>query len=393
MIGLGMILTAAYVPNWTGAAVLSGWVVLSLMLPFYLLRRVEMGLSHWLGLIFLAYATLSILWAPVWQQAVWDLWLTWVLAFAFCLGAQSDEIEWVPAGGCAPPIGVKRKPLRKLWIGMALGLSVCDGFALAQWLGYHPIFANNQITFAGSYVNPDMFGETACLLTIALITVRAWWPLILTVPPIYFTQSRTVWVAYVAAIAFWAWERFRWRAVLPALILILGVGLFVTSNTASRPHATDAIEERFALWQDTLGGITPTGWGAGSFYMLYPAFANRTDTMYTRPEDPHNEFLNLAFEYGLGAIPAIAVLALGFLGRGPERYILVAFLSIAFFSFPTRIPTEGFIGLVALGRLCRRGNLAWADELLGRSRDYCRALLSRRRDRALQPLHPHKAGI
>lgn len=373
MIGLGAILTAAYVPGWTDAAILSGWIVLSIMLPFYLFDRIEMGPAHWLGLIFLAYATLSILWAPVWQQAIWDLWLTWACAFAFCLGAQRYSL--------------------KVWVGMALGLTVCLGFAIAQWFGAKVIFANNNGTYAGTYVNPDMFGETACLISIALIATRCYWPLVFTLPPIYLTQSRTVYVAYAAAIALAAWDRWRWIAVVPVVILTLGVGWFVTSNTPQRVHATDAIAERFAIWRDTIDGTTWAGRGAGSFYMLYPEFAKRTDTMYTRPEDPHNEFLNLAFQYGLGALPVLAVLGIGLFAPGPERYILAGWLAIAFFSFPARIPTEAFVGMVALGRLCRAGNLAWVYELLGRSRSYRWPLVHRSQDRALESLHPHSTRV
>lgn len=373
MFGLGLILTAAYIPGWTGATVLSGWVVLSILLPFYLIGRLELGLGHWLGLSFLAYATASYLWAPVPAQAVWDLWLTWCLAFSFALGAERYD--------------------PKLWVGMAVGLIPSLAFAFAQWLGYSPIFANNYISFAGTFVNPDMFGETACLVTIALIASRCYWPLVFTIPPIYFAQSRTVIVAYAAVIAFAAWERWRWMVVLPSLLLMLSVGWWVSRNTADRPHHSDAIAERFAIWRDTLDGVTWLGRGPGSFYMLYPEFAKRTDTMATRPEDPHNEYLNLAFQYGLGALPLAGLLWLGLASRGPERYILIAFLTIAFFSFPTRIPTEGFVGLVALGRLCRRGNLAWVHQLLGGPRSDGRAPIRRRKDRTLESLRPNKARV
>lgn len=367
MFGLGLLLTASYVPGWTDATILSGWVVLSLTLPFFLFNKIEMGPGHWLGLVFLAYATLSLAWAPVWQQGVWDLWLTWTLAFCFCLGAQRYD--------------------PRLWVGMALGLAVSDGFAVAQWFGYHPIFANAFGTEPGTYINPDMFGETACLVTIALIATRCYWPLVLTIPPIYFTQSRTVYVAYAAVIALALWDRWRWMALIPCLLLTLSVGALVTSNHRA------STAERFALWQDTAEGVTAWGWGAGSFFMLYPRYARRTDTMYTRPEDPHNEYLNLAFEYGIASLAAFAILACGLAARGPERYILVAFLAIAFFSFPTRIPTEGFVGMVALGRLCRAGNMAWVHQLLRRSRGLGRSYLPRGADRSLESLPAHEVGI
>ena len=72
---LGLLLPIAYVPGYTGTDILTGWIVLSITLPFLLLSPVKMGLGHWLGLIFLSYATLGLTWAYVPTQAVWDLWL------------------------------------------------------------------------------------------------------------------------------------------------------------------------------------------------------------------------------------------------------------------------------------------------------------------------------
>ncbi len=367
MLWLGLLMPVAYIPGWTGAMVITGWAVLSCGLPFLLLRKIEMDWTWSLGLAFLAYATASALWAPIWQQAVWDLWLTYILAFCFVLGAM-------------------RNP-RELWVGMALGLGVSDVIAAFQKAGYHPLFASDSWYQGGNFVNPDMFGETAALVTMGLIASRVWWPLLLTLPPIYFTQSRTVYVAYAVVIAYALWDRWRWHAVVPCLLALLSVGYFVTSRYP------DSIQERLAIWQDTVDGQTVFGRGAGSFFMLYPEFARRTDTMRTRPEDPHNEFLNLAFEYGVGAFPLLALLALGLSATGRERYVLVAFLTIAFFSFPTRIPTEGLVGMVALGRLCRRGNIPWPEFLDWRSVRSAWQSCFGRTALPLEPIRAHTRGL
>ncbi len=363
MLWLGLLMPVAYIPGWTGAMVITGWVVLSLALPILLLQKVKMDWTWSLGIAFLAYATLSVLWAPIWQQAIWDLWLTYVLAFCFVLGATRDP--------------------RLLWVGMACALGVSDVVAIFQKLDYHPLFATPGWYQAGVFVNPDMFGETAALVSIGLIASRTYWPLLLTLPPIYFTQSRTVYVAYTVVIAYAMWERWRWKAAVPCLLVLLATASYVTSRYQS------SIQERIAIWEDTIDGITLTGRGAGSFFILYPEFARRTDTMHTRPEDPHNEFLNLAFEYGAGALPLLALLALGFTAAGPERYILVAFLTIAFFSFPTRIPTEGMVGLVALGRLCRYRNIPRPNFLDWRPVRTSRSSRDGLRVVSLEPLRAH----
>ncbi len=368
MFWLGLILPVVYVPAWTGATILTGWVVLSCALPFFLLRKIEMTPAHWLGLAFLAYASASVLWAPIYQQAVWDLWLIWLCAFCFCLGASHPN-------------------LRSLWVGMALGLGVSDVVAVFQRIGYHPVFASDSWYQAGLFVNPDMFGETAALLTLALLASRVYWPLCLTLPPIYLTQSRTVWAAYAVVIAVWLWDRWRWYAVIPALVVTLAAGTFVTSRSPA------SIQERLAIWQDTTDGLTFAGRGAGSFFMLYPEFARRTDTMYTRPEDPHNEFLNLAFEYGLGALPLLTLLALGCFTPNPYRATLVAFMVMAFFSFPTRIPCEAFVGMVALGRICAGWPLAWPVWLHRRLHGNAWPTTIRSAAVSLEPIHPREARL
>ncbi len=183
------------------------------------------------------------------------------------------------------------------------------------------------------------------------------------------------------------WERWRWHALVPCLLVMMGIGTYVTSKYQS------SIQERLAIWEDTAEGLTIPGRGAGSFFMLYPEFARRTDTMHTRPEDPHNEFLNLAFEYGVGALPLLTLLALSFTAAGAERYVVVAFLAIAFFSFPSRIPTEGFVGMVALGRLCRRGNIPWPKFLAWRPICSVRQACFSRRALSLEPIRAYEGGI
>ena len=150
MFWLGLLMPVVYVPAWTGAMVITGWVALSCILPFFFLRKIEMDWTWSLGLAFLFYATLSLAWAPIWQQAIWDLWLTYVLAGCFLLGATRDP--------------------RALWVGMAVALSIADVIALFQRMGYHPLFASDSWYQAGNFVNPDMFGETAALVSVALIS-------------------------------------------------------------------------------------------------------------------------------------------------------------------------------------------------------------------------------
>lgn len=336
MFWLGLIIPISYIPLWTGQDILTGWSVLSIALPFLFLRRVQLGIGHYLGIAFLAYATLSMLWTENKTQGVWDLWILGCLAGCFLLGATRD--------------------LRPLILGTAIGLGINDLVAIPQAFGWAGIYETSIGLPAGLFVNRDIFGETAVLVSIGLLTQRLWWPLVLTLPPIAFTGSRTALVACFVCGGLWLWEQFRWRGLFVPLASIPLLGLVVFH------HGWDgSVALRLAMWQDTIGGLTWFGHGPGSFFSLYPEFAVRTDTMATRPEDPHNDYLGFAFQYGLGAIPLFGLLATALASRNQNRYILLGFLTIACFDFPWRMPIEGLLGMAALGSICRSWALAWLE--------------------------------
>lgn len=339
MILFGFILAVCFVPGWTGFSVLTGWIVLSLALPFLLWGRAKLGAAHWLGLAFIAYAAASLFWTLIPAQGIGDLWMLALLGGCFVLGSVLNDP-------------------RSLWLGLSLGFGVSTAIAIAQWFGWDGVY-RSQLP-AGLFVSSGIYGEIGALLTVALISVRLYWPLVFTVPALALSGSRIALVAVAVALMFMIWD---WR-----IILIVGAfGLAITIVTLAQRSSWDSASERKAIWADTAEGLTFFGHGAGSFMTLYPTFAKRTDTMTARPEDPHNEFLRFAFEYGLGALPLLLILTLACMVSGSERFILVAWLVIAFFDFPTRIPVQGLIGMVALGRLCS------AERANGLLRGLCRS--------------------
>ena len=370
LFALGVILPLAYIPLYTGQYILTGWIVLSCVLPFFFLKPIQMGAAHWLGIAFLAYAYASICWVEVPIQSVWGLWELCMLAGCFLLGTSRDT-KW-------------------LWPGMACGLAVNTLIAINQYFVHDLslVFRVNPYALTGLFVNPDMFGETACLVTIALMATRQYPWILLSAPGILMSGSRASLVALTACLGLWMWDQFRLKGLIVAALLALAPAYYVTG------FHRGAISERQALWLDTIQGTTnPFGHGVGSFFATYPKYALRTDTMATRPEDPHNEFLNLAFEYGVGALPIIAIISMGFASGGPARYPLLAFLTIALFSFPTRIPTEGIVGMVALGTLCSARPWPWPYwRNLRPFGTPWQAYLSRRRV-PLEPIYSNKTWI
>ena len=371
MFWLGLLLPISYIPQYTGMTVLTGWPILSAFLPFFFLRRVELTHAHWLGLVFLAYATLSLLWAEVKPQGVWDLWLLYCLAGCFMLGASGRD-------------------LRPLYKGLALGIGVSTILCIPQFFGWQGIYVLNSARPAGLFVNPDMLAESAVLVSVALLSVGVFWPLVLTIPPILFIESRTAWVAVAAVAIVYFWDIYRSKFV--TMVMVLGL-IAALAGIYAVKRADGDVGLRIAMWQDTISGLTFFGHGPGSFHSLYPEFASRTDTMALRPESAHNDFLELIFEFGLGTLPLFALFFWGGLGTSPSRYPLAAFSVIAFFSFPIRIPTEGIIGMVALGACC-------SDRVLSSWHGYpWRSVIAswpsrpRRASLPVESLYPNRTGV
>lgn len=355
----GFVLAVCFIPAWTGAAIPTGWVFLSCTLPLILWRNARWQDAYLLGLLFLGYVGLSLLWTPVPIQGIGDLWLLGVLAGAFLWGAQGTQATSV-------------------YQGLAAGVGVSTALAIPQlywdWQGVFQFWKP-----AGLFVNPGVYGETCALLTVVLIASRSYWPALLVAPGIYLSSSRTAALACAAALALAARDKVAsmgparpalWKnpyVLSSALVLALLAGVAVKGTLIREPNWWTSPAERLAIWKDTVDGLTLWGRGAGSFSITYPVFAKRTDTMASRPEHAHSDILEFAYEYGLGALPLAALLVIGLWAPlGPERYLLVAFLTCAALGFPTRTPVAGFLGAFALGRCCRLWHLSRLPSTYGR---------------------------
>src|SRR5216684_3951905 len=158
MIWLGLALPLAFVPGYTGATIPTGWAMLSIILPWFLWRKTEVGCSHWLGLAFGVYATSSLAWAPRTDDAVFELWQLGVVGCAFYLGSVLCD-------------------LRRLFIGLALGLSVSSIVAICQYLGLtvvpdHPtelILRGDSLKPSGLFYNSVVLGEAVALALVGLL--------------------------------------------------------------------------------------------------------------------------------------------------------------------------------------------------------------------------------
>lgn len=366
----GFILAVCYVPGVTGFALPTGWLVLSATLPFILRRDLIRCLNP-----LLLWATLGLAWTMIWQQGIYDVWKLAILSGVFVLGQDRDS------------------PM--LMRGMAVGLSASTVVAIFQMMGYHPL-PSIYAPPSGLFFNPNIYGEIACLLTVWFLASGAWPWALACVPGVFLSQSRTALFTLAALAALWAWRR--WPLAGP--LAIFATLLVLLPSVASKPGA--GFPYRLAIWQNTIAGFTPLGRGPGSYLSTSPAFATHTDSMASREEDAHNDFLQIAYQYGVPGIAILcAVVGLALYGPlGPDRYLLLAFLAIAMFNFPLEIPLESCLGIIALARCWRSRYLLRFGGLLRRWAFRGRLAIpqhnanaTRGRSLPLQSLHSHSTGL
>ena len=335
MFVLGAIVSLCYVPGLTGAFIATQWPVLSVLLPLALWRSGTVTPLHWAGLLFVAYATVRLSYAPIFTDGVAGLWFVYIMALSFWLGSTMDS-------------------LRKLYAGLAIGASVSSVIAICQAFGYSVVPRVTE-TPAGLYVNSVAQGVVLSLLVVALISERMWLWVLPLLPGLYLAHSRGAWLALAVGVLS-AYIRRIW-----VFAVLGGIGLLFLMRPLS---SSDAM--RIFIWDAAARNLAWFGWGPGSFFswILWYDGAN----LY--PEYTHNDALQLAFEYGVAALLPVGIFAFA-LTRTQEREwpIIVAFVTAGCYSMPLWVPAASFLGLVATGRVVR----SWAvarSELRNRRFDF-----------------------
>ena len=323
MLYLGLLLPICYIAGFTGTAILTQWVVLSLVLPLALWRKGPFTFLHGVGLLFLAYATLSLAWVPNVNDSILGLWHLLICALALWLGTTLPS-------------------LTQLWRGLAIGLSISSVFAIAQGLGFETVYRNiGPIPgYSGLLFNSTVAGAAVALVILALVTERLWLYIPALVPGLYLSHSRGGYLIIAVGLLakYVHWTVALLILVTCGLLAIYFVGLD-SSNTL-----------RLQIWGVAYAGLSAQGWGVGSFYDIW----YQAKGILIHPEFVHNDYLQLVFEFGWGSIPAFAVL-FGALTRTRSAGwpVAVGFATCAAFYFPLSCPLIAFIGCVVTGHLLR----------------------------------------
>ncbi len=335
LLAIGVLI--AGIPGYTSAVILTGWPFLLICTPILLWRcKIVRSFIHWCGACFLAYAAISVLWAP---HALFGFMQMSALAAVFLWAETLTD-------------------MRRVAIGTAAGLGASAILAIFQYAGWATLYFGTEFP-GGLFINSNLFAEMSALVLVLLMVNRLWWWLPVTIPGLAI-GSRASLIALLCVVLAWVWSRS--RIVGGLLTGSLGV-LTVYSVTT---FGGKSITQRFGMWMDTIQGLTFWGHGIGSFEYLYPYFANRTDTLMTRPSFAHNDLLQLIFELGIGVVPLLVMLWYIARIKDNHRYVLLCFGIIGLFGFPLHIPASAFIATVCAGYMVGRERDVRAERGRGR---------------------------
>jgi O-antigen ligase len=195
-----------------------------------------------------------------------------------------------------------------------------------------------QMRASGAYICPNHFASlleivaaaglamACCGSAGALLRMLGGYTVLISLPPLFLTQSRSGWIAmavglFVAAFLSAARRGTRMLAVVVVVAPLLAGGggwLAWKYSPMVQARVAEALEGnvRLALWRDTLQMVKDSPWwghGPGSYRWVYPSF-KRHMTAYLDPQFAHNDLLHTVAEHGavglalLGAALGLALL-------------------------------------------------------------------------------------
>lgn len=331
MFAFGLIASVCFIPGFIGALIPTQWALFSCVLPLGLWRRGSMGPATWAGLATLAWAALSFLWTPDLNDSAYGLWLLTLCALALWFGTTIHDF-------------------RPLLSGLAFGLTISSGVAIAQALGFAPV-ATGSAHPSGLLYNSTVLGTASALTIIALFSHEQfrWVPGLL--PGLFLSHSRGA-LLIIAAV-------FLTNLIRPRWVFALCVIGFAVVTAAPSPSDI----QRLMLWGLALRNLDFLGHGIGSVASL--AYYNPTDFYihaagFFQAGYIHNDYLQLWFELGVGALGIYFIYAVA-LTRidSPLWSTFFGFAILGLFYFPLYCPLTAFIGCVAAGRLINDWHYSW----------------------------------
>ncbi len=226
-----------------------------------------------------------------------------------------------------------RRALPAVYMTLGLVGMASVVFATFQYFGFS-FWETYRSYPTGLFYSPITQGGFLGLVIVALARI-GWWEAMI-VPAFGLCLNPNRGGLVVAGVGLFAtWD----RHPLNVLLLILAGAFYFSVN----PTLSD--QERFVIWQAGIGNLSWFGHGWGSFADIWII----RDGLAYQPVHAHNDYLELAFEFGLYAIPAFCLILWALTNVESDDWpILVAFCTMSTFAMPLYIPSLASIGAIAL---------------------------------------------
>lgn len=333
---LGFIIAIAYVPGWFGASIPTAWLVLIIVMPIiFCFCELELNLVNVLGGLFIIFVTLSLFWTQNFNIGFLYFLEIIALSCVFCFGSNLNSLE-------------------NCFKGLALGLGVSSIIAFLQrFTEYKFIFTiGNDVV--GLFVNPNIYSEVSALMLISLLVMKLYWWIPVTLPGLILIQSRTAFVGLGVGLFFWLLNKNKRYAILAPIGIAIVTYIFYRNS-----FSFSTIDERFALWKDTLRGLTLFGSGVGSYEIYYPLNAIFIDTTISRPKFAHNDLLQSISEFGIFSLPLMLMIVAIFKIKSEFRIILITVGTMSLFTYSLHVPMEIFIACIVAGYITGHNASYW----------------------------------
>jgi hypothetical protein len=326
MFWLGLVLPICYVPGWTGAAIPTQWGVLAVVGAASLWRSGSVTREHWLGIWFIFFTALSLMWAVNPYDSVWGLAVVLIWAGSFWLGSTLYDSQ------------LRSGSLADLWKGLAIGLTVSSVVSIAQAAGFHPLPVADVAGHPGLLYSPLVSGSVSALVIVGLVCHRAWRYVPGVLPLFILSHNRGGWLVVAVGLAA---RYLGWR-------LAAGIVMFAIVLMVVHPQPSDI--QRMQIWDAAYSNLRWFGLGPGSFTDLWMMVEELGQKVMERPEFAHNDYIQFVFEAGLGSVLVFALMAAILAQpKATEWPVFAGFAALGLFFFPFHTPLCAFIGCVAAG--------------------------------------------